>query len=114
MQNGQNIDTLLETQNLSWNQLNDLERNNQLLPPELVQNIFNIPGPGAGEVSMDGFQLSTGEYVVVELQSVNEGSLEDLEQEEQASLQTFLTQQYSNAEFEALILGLQNRADISR
>ena len=114
MQNGQNIDTLLKTQDLSWNQLNDLERNNQLLPPELVQNIFDISGPGAGEVSMDGFQLTTGEYVVVELQSVSEGSLEDLEQEEQASLQAFLTQQYSNAEFEALVLGLQNRAEISR
>ncbi|MDG2174872.1 MAG: SurA N-terminal domain-containing protein [Gammaproteobacteria bacterium] len=114
MQNGQNIDTLLETQDLNWNQLNALERSNQLLPPELVQNVFDMPGPEAGDVRVDGFQLSTGEYVVVELQNVNEGSLEDLEQEEQASLQTFLAQQYSNEEFEALILGLQNRADINR
>jgi peptidyl-prolyl cis-trans isomerase D len=114
MQNGQNIDTLLETQNLSWNQLNTLERNNQVLPPELVQNVFDMPGPEAGAVKVDGFQLSTGEYVVVELQDVNDGSLEDLEEEERASLQAFLAQQYSNEEFEALILGLQNRADINR
>jgi hypothetical protein len=114
MQNGQNMDTLLQTQDLSWNQLNALERSDQLLPPELVQNIFDMPGPGTESVIVDGFQLSTGEYVVVELQNVNEGSLEDLEQEEQASLQAFLAQQYSNEEFEALILGLQNRADITR
>ena len=114
MRNGQNIDTLLETQDLNWNQLNALERSNQLLPPELVQNVFDMPGPEDEGVRVDGFQLSTGEYVVVELQNVNEGSLEDLEQAEQASLQTFLAQQYSNEEFEALILGLQNRADINR
>jgi len=114
MQNGQNIDTLLETQDLSWNQLNALERNNQFLPPELIQNVFDMPAPAEGENSVDGFQMSNGDYVVVELQEVNDGSMDDFDEGELEGLQTFLAQQGSNADFEALILGLQNRAEISR
>lgn len=114
MQNGQNIDTLLETQNLSWNQLNALERNNQLLPPELIENIFNMPVPVEGANRVDGFQLSNGDYVVVELQQVNPGSMEDFEEGELEGLQSFLAQQAANADFEALVLGLQNRAEINR
>lgn len=114
LQNGQNIDSLLELQELSWNQLDELERSNQLLPPELVENIFNMPAPAEGETVIEGFELSSGIYVVVELQAVNEGSVEDFEENELDSLQNFLTQQAANADFEALIRGLQSRADITR
>lgn len=114
LQNGNNIDTLLETQNLNWNQLNDLERNNQQLPPELVNNIFEMPAPEGEGVVIEGFQLSSGAYVVVELQEVTPGSVEDFEEAELNGLQSFLAQQHANADLEALLTGLQNRAEITR
>jgi len=113
-QNGQNIDSLLELQNLSWNQLNSLERSDQSLPPELVQNVFNMPAPLKGSPVIEGFELSSGGYVVVELQNVKEGSLDDFEDAELDSLKSFISQQSSNADLEALVLGLQERAEISR
>jgi peptidyl-prolyl cis-trans isomerase D len=113
-QNGQNIDSLLELQNLSWNQLNSLERSDQALPPELIQNVFNMATPEQDSPIIDGFQLSSGGYVVVELQSVVEGSLDDFEEAELDSLESFIAQQSSNADFEALILGMQGRAEIVR
>jgi len=58
--------------------------------------------------------MSTGEYVVIDLQSVNSGSVEDLEDAELESLKTFIAQQSTNADFGALILGMQNRAEIIR
>jgi len=114
MQDGLNIDTLLETQNLSWNQVDGLERTDQILPPELVQNIFELAPPEGGQSRVEGYELSTGEYVVVDLQSVNSGSVEDLEDAELQSLKTFIAQQSTNADFGALILGMQNRAEIIR
>ncbi len=113
-QNDQNIDSLLETQNLSWNQLDGLERSDQVLPPQLVNYIFEMSEPEDGDTVIDGLMLNTGEYVVIELQGVNEGSLEDFDETELNSLESFLAQQSANADFEALITGLQNRADIVR
>jgi len=112
--NGQNIDTLLETQNLSWNQISELERTNPALPPELVANVFEMDTPADGETSVEGFELATGDYVVVELQQVNDGIIEDFEEAELENLQDFLAQQSANAEFQALVMGMQERAEIER
>lgn len=113
-QNDQNIDSLLETQNLSWNQLNGLERSDQVLPPQLVNYIFEISVPEDDGTVIDGLMLNSGEYVVIELQAVKDGSLEDFDETELNSLESFIAQQSANADFEALITGLQNRADIIR
>jgi len=113
-QNDQNIDSLLETQNLSWNQLDGLERSDQVLPPQLVNFIFEMSEPETDGTVIDGLMLNSGEYVVIELQGVNEGSLEDFDETELNSLESFIAQQSANADFEALLTGLQNRADIIR
>ena len=113
-QNDQNIDSLLETQNLSWNQLDGLERSDQVLPPQLVNFIFEMSEPETDGTVIDGLMLNSGEYVVIELQGVNEDSLEDFDETELNSLESFIAQQSANADFEALLTGLQNRADIIR
>jgi len=113
-QDDQNIDSLLETQNLSWNQLNGLERSDQVLPPQLVNYIFEMSVPEDDGTVIDGLMLNSGEYVVIELQAVKDGSLEDFDETELNSLESFIAQQSANADFEALITGLQNRADIIR
>jgi len=113
-QNDQNIDSLLETQNLSWNQLDGLERSDQVLPPQLVNFIFEMSEPETDGTVIDGLMLNSGEYVVIELQGVNEGSLEDFDETELNSLESFIAQQSAKADFEALLTGLQNRADIIR
>ena len=113
-QNDQNIDSLLETQNLNWNQLNGLERSDQVLPPQLVNYIFEMSVPEDDGTVIDGLMLNSGEYVVIELQAVKDGSLEDFDETELNSLESFIAQQSANADFEALITGLQNRADIIR
>jgi len=114
LQAGNNIDTMLDTQGLSWNQIQDLERNNQLLPPELVNNVFDMTPPEEGEVVVDGFQLSNGAYVVVELQDAEQGTMEDFDEAQLESLKSFLSQYYANAGLEALLTGLESRADITR
>jgi peptidyl-prolyl cis-trans isomerase D len=114
LQSGSNIDTLLETQDLRWNRVEDLERNNQFLPPELVNNVFSVAAPEDGDVAYAGFQLSNGVYVVVELQDVEAGSMEDFEEAQLANLKSVLAQQYANEDLQALITGLQDRANITR
>jgi len=114
LQSGSNIDTLLETQDLRWNRVEDLERNNQFLPPELVNNVFSMAAPEDGDVAYAGFQLSNGVYVVVELQDVEAGSMEDFEEGQLANLKSVLAQQYANEDLQALITGLQDRANITR
>lgn len=114
LQKGLNVNAMLELQDLSWNDIKGLERNEPALPPELVDDIFNMDPPAGEAPTIDGFQLSGGEFVVVELQQVHAGSLEDMEEDELASMKNFLAQQNANTNFAALITGLKERADITR
>src|SRR5690606_35737149 len=70
VQGGSNIDGLLATQNLSWNQIDNIERSAPNLNPEITDLVFTMPRPEAGKTSVAGFSVSNGDYLVIELQSV--------------------------------------------
>lgn len=112
LQNGDDIDTLLEAQGLSWSVLENAERSSFQANPAVMERVFAMPAPQDGKATVQGFQLPGGEYVVAELQSVTPGTLTDLQGDEEQSMRNFLSQQGAALDFAGFFFSLENRAKI--
>ena len=113
LNNDQNIDNLLAVQGLEWDGGQNLSRTSSGLDPEIMQIIFSLPKPEAEPV-LQGQQLSSGDYVIVELQELIPGSLEEMTEENQLALQNYLMQLGATSDFSAYMSGVQIEADIER
>ena len=110
---GQNIDSMLDAQGLSWIQVDAADRETLDVHPLILQQAFAMQEPVDGAVQVQGFNLDTGAYIVVELQSVEAGSLESLTPEEANGLGNFIRQQFGALDFVGFLTSLENRAEIS-
>lgn len=113
LNNDQNIDNLLAVQGLEWDGGQNLSRTSTALNPEIMQIIFSLSNPESGSV-YEGQQLSSGDYVIVELQEVIPGSLDEMTEENQLALQNYLMQMEASSDFSAYMSGVQLKADIER
>ncbi len=113
LESGENIDSMLEAQGLAWTQLDAVERTDQRVNPAISEQVFSLPKPEANSTRVKGLTLDTGEYVVVELQSVVDGTMEDMEEGEEASLRNFISQQSSALDFAGFMTSLENKAQIT-
>lgn len=113
LNNDQNIDNLLTVQGLKWDGGQNLSRTSTALNPEIMQIIFSLSKPDSDPV-YQGQQLSSGDYVIVELQEVIPGSLDEMTEENQLALQNYLMQMGASSDFSAYMSGVQLKADIER
>ncbi|MDR2213120.1 MAG: peptidyl-prolyl cis-trans isomerase [Pseudomonadales bacterium] len=112
LQAGDNIDALLQTQNQSWTQVDAAERSTPAGHPELMDAVFSAPAPAAGATLVQGVQISSGDYVIFEVQSVTPGTVADFEEGEEASLRNFINQQSAANDFVGFMLSLEHSAKI--
>ncbi len=111
LQAGESIDELLQARNMEWESFENVERGDPSMNPEAGEFVFGLPRPDGMPVYA-GRQLFNGEYAVVELQSVQDGTVEDFEEGEAANLANFISQQFSANDFAGFLLGLEARAEI--
>jgi len=112
LQRGDNIDALLEAQGLSWEQFDNVERSAPNVHPEVMNAVFSADAPQDGQPVVKGVQLTNGDYVVFQLQSVTEGTTADFREGEAESLRNFISQQTAANDFVGFMLSLEARADI--
>jgi peptidyl-prolyl cis-trans isomerase D len=112
MKSGDNIDGLLAAQNLTWAQTDSIERVTPTVNPEIIDGAFIMPRPAEGGTEVSGFSLSSGDYVVIELQGVVDGTPADLREGEEQNMRNFLSQQAGSNDISGYILSLEARADI--
>lgn len=112
LQGGSNIDGLLSTQNLSWNQVDNIERAAPDVNPEIADIVFAMPRPEDGKSSLAGFSVSNGDYLLVELQSVVDGTSADLRDSEEQNMRNFLSQLSGANDFAGFMRGMETRAVI--
>jgi peptidyl-prolyl cis-trans isomerase D len=112
LQAGDNIDGLLTSQGLAWNLIEGSERSNLQVNPELMDHVFTLARPAAGTSTIAGYTLGNGNFVVIELQSVTDGSNSDLQENEEAGMRNFLSQQAAANDFTAFMDGIEKRATI--
>ncbi len=87
-------------------------RNTSEVPNELLSAIFEMPYPSEGEAKLAEQHLNNGDYVIVSLTKVSNGSVGDLEEAELTSLRSNLSSSLSNDEYRAWQALLRNEGDI--
>jgi peptidyl-prolyl cis-trans isomerase D len=105
LRDGGDVDALLETHELEWRQVEDVSREDPFVNPEIREAAFAVRLDADAPSSL-GRQLSNGAYVVVELQSVTDGSVDDLSADEREMLAEIMTEGQARRAFDAL---LENR-----
>jgi peptidyl-prolyl cis-trans isomerase D len=98
---------------LGWDQRQNVRRNQFDLNTEIIRNVFAMPTPASIEQPVrEGFRLTNGAYVVVELQSVNPGSLEQMPEDARQQLATAMLGNQGRLTFDAMLSELRTSADI--
>ncbi len=110
---GQSIDEIVTANELQWITQVNVSRDQTGLNTEVLQRAFTMPSPQDDGSTLDGFALSNGTYVVLELQSVNRGTLEQLAADERTTLTSSNVEADGRAAFDAFLANARNNADIT-
>jgi len=98
----------------TWTVVEAAARNQEGVAPEVLQELFRMPKPGAsGKPSYDGIATRNGDYILIRLNGVNEPQ-NDLSNEEKAEYRKFLSSRQGELDFAAYRRQLQDKADIER
>lgn len=112
LRSGDSIDEALVENNLQWIVQNNASRDQPGLNGEVLQSVFSMPSPSEGETIYNGFSLSNGTYIVLELQKVTRGSLAQLDLAERATMTETYIERDGRDSFEAFIANTRRNADI--
>lgn len=113
LESGSDASEILTAEVLSWDQRQDVRRNQFDLNTEIIRNVFAMPAPEAGgQPVRQGFSLTNGAFVVVELQSVNPGSPDQMPEEARQQLATAMLDNQGRLTFDAMLATLRENATI--
>ncbi|MCG8413081.1 MAG: SurA N-terminal domain-containing protein, partial [Pseudomonadales bacterium] len=77
---GEGLDALLEENELSWLQAPTTSRNAFNVNREIVDYVFSLSAPDEGDPGYSSLTLNNDTFVLIELQSVNPGQLDAIEE----------------------------------
>ena len=100
LSNDKSLKTLSEEQNVSIEFYKDLKRDSSLLPPGAINQIFNLPRSGVGNV-FGSSQTQSGDYLIYRLDSVNTPQ-DTMSEEDREQVRSFLAQQLTISELTEL------------
>ena len=113
LQSNIGVEALANANDYEWQVELAAMRNNPMVPAQLLQRVFEMSAPQAGQSMFDYVQTSTGDVQVFELARVTPGALDALDPIQKSQLKQQITAEYSrmvNTEFQR---GLRERADIT-
>ena len=110
---GEGLDELLKANELEWIVEEDIERNSFTVNREIVTKVFGMPRPTALP-ELTTITLDNGTFVLLELNQVNSGAVDSLEQDELDALTETLSTGLGSSNFEAFLNNLRSNADIQR
>lgn len=113
LRSGTAIDEALAENELQWIEQNGAARDQPGLNGEVLQSVFSMPSPSEGESIYNGFSLSNGTYIVLELQGVTRGSLAQLDLAQRASMTDTYIERDGRDTFEAFVANTRRNADIT-
>ena len=105
------IDELLSQNELTWISETDIERNSFVVNREIVNEVFSLPKP-TQEIRRSNLTLSNGTFVLVELNQVNEGSIDSIPEEQIVGLSNSIKTDLGNNDFQAYMASLRESAEI--
>ena len=110
---GEGLDELLLANELEWIVEDGIERNSFTVNREIVTKAFAMPRPTALP-EFTTITLDNGTFVLLELNQVNSGAVDSLEQDELDALTETVASGLGSSDFEAFLNNLRSNADIQR
>ncbi|MFK7862910.1 MAG: SurA N-terminal domain-containing protein [Pseudohongiellaceae bacterium] len=103
-------ETLLEN-GLDWVEANEVDRNGFSVNRQILTEVFAMPEPVEGP-TRSSLTLDNGTFVIVELNQVNEGSLDTISDEQRESLTNSMLADLGNSDLQAVLANLRGNAEI--
>lgn len=113
LSDGGNLEAISEEQELSFSSQLAAERNAADVPAELLEYVFTMAQPQQDQPVFDGMHLQNGDYVVITLSNVTDGSVDALTDEEKTSLKVNLSSRLTGDSYRAWQSLLREQADIN-
>ena len=112
LRNGQSVDEMIVANELQWISQEGVSRDQTGLNTEVLQRAFTMSPPEGDSPTLDGLALTNGAYIVLELQSVNRGTLDQLAADERTTMVSSNVDADGRAAFDAFLANSRNSADI--
>jgi len=103
-----------EAQAVAWMTQSGVTRGDQSLAPELVQELFRMPKPESGAVSVRTLSLADGGAAVLQLTEVVDGAADALADNEAQMLKAFLASRIGQYSYRATVTNRLKAAEVER
>ena len=108
---GEGLEELLTENELEWIEETEINRDAFTVNREVLDAVFALQRP-QGEPELASITLSNGTFVLVELNQVNEGTIDSIPEEERKEIVELITTDLGNSEFQAYLNTLRENSDI--
>jgi hypothetical protein len=98
---------------LSWSGEAEYERNAPEVDEGVVSTAFRMPRPAPGQVEFSATATAEGDFVIVALREVVDGSFSDDDKELREALRRNLEVEAGRASYDAVVQTLRNAADVT-
>lgn len=113
LESGESIDALVTENELQWVVQTGASRDQAGMNSQVLDEAFSMPAPEQDSSRYSGIQLFNGTYVVLELQSVVKGGLEELTQPEREAMIAQFVETDGREAFGNYIENLKSNAKIT-
>ena len=113
LKQGESLQSLADAESLTVVTSGLVGRNDRTLPPVLLQHLFRMPRPAGDESQYGGTVLANGDYAVIALDSIRDGTLgEDENKETEKTLKNLQERSRGTAYFNHFIENQRGNAQI--
>lgn len=109
---GEDADSLLSLENLSWNETTGLKRRDTAIGFDLTNAIFNIKAPAEGQVSRSVEQLFNGDYAVIEVNAVTYPDPDSMDEATRKQIEQRLANANAQAEMQSLMQNFREKSEV--
>ena len=110
---GQSVESLLKTHALQWVQEKAAMRHMRRLSPVILKHAFALPRPN-GKNIVSGFALKNGDYVIITLEKVRNGTLSSANAEQRKIFTNELEAAFGILDYNLYVQGLMKTAKIKK
>ncbi|GAB1256979.1 SurA N-terminal domain-containing protein [Aurantivibrio plasticivorans] len=113
IQSGKSVEEVAQADEYEWQIAESAQRNDPKVGRDILQHVFAMAKP-AGSALVEKVELASGDYAVVSLTSVTDGSLGNLSDAEKANLSDRLASSWGEVSYSAFEAHQQAQASIDR
>jgi len=112
LRQGENLEQLAKEASLKVEETGMVARGESKLSPAIAQRLFSMPRPEGDATVFDGVALPNGDFTVIALHKVEDGSLDGMDEKALQSLKVSQTRAKGRESFELVVQLLKDSSDV--